>query len=112
MSALTMPSEVSPSLEQIAALRERFADRLLVTPVWPWRTGAIERYIGGGTDVILKLELLQHTGSFKPRGALANMLELDAGALARGVTAITAGNHGVGVAYAARALGTSAKVVI
>lgn len=100
-----------PSLADIADLRARFGDRILVTPVWPWRTDLIRRLLPD-TDVTLKLELFQHTGSFKPRGALANMLDLDAAALGRGVTAITAGNHGVGVAYAARALGTSARIVI
>lgn len=107
----TLPA-AAPAADEIAALRARFGDRILVTPVWPWRTGAIERLVGPGTDVVLKLELFQHAGSFKPRGALANMLDMDADARSRGVTAITAGNHGVGVAYAARALGMSAKVVM
>jgi threonine dehydratase len=62
--------------------------------------------------VILKLELFQHTGSFKARGALANMLDLDADALARGVTAVSAGNHAIAVAFAAELLGTRAKVVM
>lgn len=100
-----------PTPQDIAALRARFGDRILVTPTWPWRTDVIRRAVPG-TDVMMKLELFQHTGSFKPRGALSNIMDLDAAALARGVTAITAGNHGIGVAYAARALGTTAKVVI
>lgn len=111
MSGSAPDTHASPSLADVAALRTRFGDRILVTPVWPWRTDAIRRMVPE-TDIVLKLELFQHTGSFKPRGALSNMLELDAAALARGVTAITAGNHGVGVAYAAHALGTTAKIVI
>jgi len=62
--------------------------------------------------VLLKLELFQHAGSFKPRGALCAMLDLAADALRRGVTAVSAGNHAMAVGYAARALGTSAKVVM
>jgi threonine dehydratase len=63
-------------------------------------------------ELHLKLELFQHTGSFKPRGAVAVMVQLSRDALARGVTAVSAGNHAVGVAYAAKVLGTTAKVVI
>jgi threonine dehydratase len=62
--------------------------------------------------VFLKLELFQHTGTFKPRGALAVMQALDRSALARGVTAVSAGNHAIAVAYAARVLGTTATVVM
>jgi threonine dehydratase len=61
---------------------------------------------------VLKLELFQHGGSFKPRGALCVMLDLAPEALARGVTALSAGNHAIAVAYAARAVGTTAKVVV
>jgi threonine dehydratase len=62
--------------------------------------------------VVLKEELFQRTGSFKPRGALSVMTALDPPALARGVTAVSAGNHAMAVAYAARALGTTARVVM
>jgi threonine dehydratase len=56
--------------------------------------------------------MLQHTGSFKPRASLTTILNLDAAAMERGVTAISAGNHAIGVAFSANLLGTSAKVVI
>ena len=64
------------------------------------------------TDVVLKLELFQHTGSFKPRGALTVVNSLDAEALRRGLTAVSAGNHAIAVAYAAARRGTHAKVVM
>ena len=64
------------------------------------------------TRLNLKLELFQHTGSFKPRGALAVMLNLAPAALARGVTAVSAGNHAIATAWAARELGTHAKLVM
>ncbi|HTO84220.1 MAG TPA: pyridoxal-phosphate dependent enzyme [Methylomirabilota bacterium] len=82
------------------------------TPVHHWRGPEIAAAAGGGTSVVLKLELFQYTGSFKPRGALTNMLNLSADALARGVTAVSAGNHAIAVAYAAKTLGTTAKVVM
>jgi threonine dehydratase len=65
-----------------------------------------------GTELALKLELFQHTGSFKPRGALTVMLGLSQAELARGVTAVSAGNHAIATAFAAERLGTTAKVVM
>jgi threonine dehydratase len=60
--------------------------------------------------LILKLEQLQHTGSFKARGAFANLLLRQLPAA--GVVAASGGNHGVAVAYAARALGVKATVFV
>ena len=58
----------------------------------------------------LKLEFLQHTGSFKPRGAFANLLSREAPAA--GVVAASGGNHGVAVAYAAIRLGIRATIFV
>ena len=66
----------------------------------------------GATDVHVKLEMLQSTGTFKARGAINVMLNLTAAERARGVTAVSAGNHAIAVAYAANVLGVSAKVVM
>jgi threonine dehydratase len=60
--------------------------------------------------VSLKLELLQHTGSFKPRGAFANLLTREIPAA--GVVAASGGNHGVAVAYAAKKLGKPATIFV
>lgn len=60
--------------------------------------------------ITLKLEHLQHTGSFKPRGAFANLLLRDVGS--GGVAAASGGNHGAAVAYAARELGIPAHIFI
>ena len=65
-----------------------------------------------GTDVYLKLECEQITGSFKLRGAYNALASIPANARARGVVAASAGNHGLGVAYAARALGIPATLYI
>lgn len=65
-----------------------------------------------GCDVYLKLEDLQHTGAFKLRGALNKVLALDPAVRARGVLTASAGNHGQGVAHAARLLGIPAWVVL
>ncbi|HUL08434.1 MAG TPA: pyridoxal-phosphate dependent enzyme [Candidatus Acidoferrum sp.] len=101
-----------PSAERIAAARARLNGLIIETPVHRWRGPEIAAAAGADTEVVLKLELFQYTGSFKPRGALTNMLNLAPDALARGVTAVSAGNHAIAVAYAAKTLGTSAKVVM
>ena len=63
-----------------------------------------------GLPVSLKLEFLQHAGSFKPRGAFNNLLSR--AIPAAGVTAASGGNHGAAVAYAARALGHKARIFV
>ncbi len=59
-----------------------------------------------GADVWLKLENLQPTGSFKIRGALNRLSQLSAAEKARGIVVASAGNHGLGVAYAVEKLGS------
>ncbi len=96
--------------EDFAVARDQLAERVRTTPVWQVTTPLIEEQLGTETRLFLKLELFQVTATFKPRGALLNMLA--APDLSPGVTAVSAGNHAVAVAYAARALGTNAKVVM
>jgi threonine dehydratase len=102
----------SLTLEEIREARAQLGDRIITTPVHEWEGSLREEMLGPRTRVFLKLELLQRTGTFKARGALLNMLRLTPEELARGVTAISAGNHAVAVAYAARTLGVDAKVVM
>jgi threonine dehydratase len=64
----------------------------------------------GDFPVTLKLELLQHSGSFKARGAFANLLMRKIPAV--GVVAASGGNHGAAVAYAAMRLGVPAKIFV
>jgi threonine dehydratase len=101
-----------PTLVAIRATRALLGERVVTTPVRAWQDLRLEAHLGPGTRVFLKEELFQRTGSFKPRGALSVMLALDRDALSRGVTAVSAGNHAMAVAYAASALGTTAKVVM
>jgi threonine dehydratase len=74
------------------------------------RSDALSRIAGG--DVHLKLENEQITGSFKPRGALNALSLLSPEARKRGVVASSAGNHGLGVAIAAKTLGIRAKIYV
>ncbi|HTN11411.1 MAG TPA: pyridoxal-phosphate dependent enzyme [Acetobacteraceae bacterium] len=97
-----------PTSASIAATRAALAPHIATTPV-------MQRDDMPGLDGItaqFKFELLQHSGTFKARGAFANLLALSPEARARGVTAISAGNHAIAVAYAAMRLGVSAKVVM
>ena len=63
-----------------------------------------------GIDLLFKLEYLQHSGSFKARGAFANLLLRDVPPA--GVVAASGGNHGAAVAYAAMRLGIPARVFV
>ena len=103
---------VGPGIEEIRVNRERLGDLVITTPLRRLVDDAVEKAVGAETEVWLKEELFQRTGSFKPRGALTVMLDLDAAALARGVTGVSAGNHAISLAYSARRLGTTAKVVM
>jgi threonine dehydratase len=103
-------SESGPTLTQIRALHNRLSAHIVRTPVI--RCPAIEDALGGSSQVYAKLEFLQRTGTFKARGALATLLGLQPSQYRAGVTAVSAGNHAIATAYAARAVGSSAKVVM
>jgi threonine dehydratase len=93
-----------PTRDEITAAARRIAPHIRRTPLL--RLGADE--LGLGLALALKLELLQATGSFKPRGAFNRMLQ--AAVPEAGVATASGGNHGAAVAYAARALGHKAEV--
>ncbi len=101
-----------PSLAEIDTAAETLSGRIRQTPVWRWPEETLQHRFGLDAEVFVKLEMLQHTGSFKPRAALLNTLQLDDMQLEKGITAVSAGNHAAAVAFAARQLGTSAKVVM
>jgi threonine dehydratase len=65
-----------------------------------------------GGRILLKLETLQHMGSFKFRGAYNRLSQLDAQQRTAGVVAFSSGNHAQGVAYAAKLLGVPATIVM
>ncbi len=101
-----------PTVTEIEDTRQQLGSLVLETPVWPWRNRAVVDTFGEETALFLKLELFQFTGTFKPRGALAVMRNLTHAQLAKGVTAVSAGNHAIAVAFAAQMMGVSAKVVM
>jgi threonine dehydratase len=91
-------------LDDIRAAREAIGDRLHRTPVF---TSA-----SLGEGVVLKAELFQRTGSFKPRGVLTKLASLSPDEKERGVIGISAGNHAQALAYCAGLEGIDALVVM
>jgi threonine dehydratase len=100
------------SVADIESARRRLGERVVETPVHRWRSDELGHLAEAGTEVWLKLEIFQHSGTFKVRGAFNVLLNQPANALAEGITAISAGNHAIAVAYTARELGLSAKVIM
>jgi threonine dehydratase len=91
---------------EIAAAAARIAAHVRHTPLLRLAAGEL----GLPFPITLKLELLQHAGSFKPRGAFNRLLS--ATLPKAGVIAASGGNHGAAVAYAARALGVTAEIFV
>jgi threonine dehydratase len=98
-----------PDAAAIRAAATRIAPWLRRTPVMTLAPGDLGLPAAIG-PLVLKLELLQATGSFKPRGAFNRMLS--ATLPAAGVIAASGGNHGAAVAYAAQALGVPAEIFV
>jgi threonine dehydratase len=89
------------ALADVQAARERIAPHVRKTPVLHWRD-----------DCWLKLEQLQHAGSFKARGACNRLFAVGDEALGAGVVTASGGNHGLGCAWAATVRGTQATVYL
>ncbi|MEA2739033.1 MAG: threonine dehydratase [Acetobacteraceae bacterium] len=96
------------TLEDVEQAAERIAGRVLRTPMLP------SHAISGltGADVVLKLDNLQVTGAFKERGAANRLALLTEDERARGVIAMSAGNHAQAVARHASLLGIAATIVM
>jgi threonine dehydratase len=103
MSQSCMPP--TTTRDDIRAAHARIAPHIRRTPVWNMPGG-----FGHKGPVSLKLECLQHAGSFKPRGAFNTLLSRPIPAA--GVAAASGGNHGAAVAYAAKQLGLKARIFV
>jgi threonine dehydratase len=95
-------------LEDIRAARERVAGHVHRTPLW--QSSTLSRRFG--TNVYLKLELFQKTGSFKPRGAFNQLMVLLDGTDADRVVGVSGGNFAQGLAYAGSELGVATTLVM
>jgi len=94
------------SRSDIAAAAARISGLVRHTPILRTAPGEL----GCSAPITLKLEVMQHAGSFKPRGAFNRMLVERSPA--SGVIAASGGNHGAAVAYAARALSATAEIFV
>jgi threonine dehydratase len=97
-----------PDLSSIHAANARITDLVLRTPLL--RSARLDALTGA--QVWLKAEPLQHTGSFKFRGAANRIAALSATECAKGVVAFSSGNHAQGVARAAKLAGVAATIVM
>ena len=97
------------TLDDIRAAAGLLEGQVVRTPSVPARRLA---EASGAAEVVLKLENLQYTGSFKDRGALNKLLGLSPAEASAGVIAMSAGNHAQGVAYHAQRLGIPATIVM
>jgi threonine dehydratase len=103
-----MAATMSVTAADIRAAQARLAGQVLDTPFLGSRTLSDI----AGCEVYLKFENLQFTASFKERGALNKLASLSDAERARGVLAVSAGNHAQGVAYHAQRLGIPATIVM
>ncbi len=98
----------SPTLSHIQAARQRIAPCIRRTPLTPSTTLSERLH----TNVYVKLEIFQKTGSFKVRGAFNKALSLRPEERGKGVVAVSGGNHAQAVAYVARALGLKSLILM
>jgi threonine dehydratase len=106
---VTTPAQALPvSFADIRTAADAIAGAVLRTPA----VAAPALGDGLGAEIVLKLETLHPTGSFKERGALNKLLSLDAAPRRAGVIAMSAGNHAQGLAYHARRLGIPVTIVM
>jgi threonine dehydratase len=100
-----------PSLDDFRRARERLGDRIRRTPIVRVRSHEpLDQR--APCDLLLKLECLQVSGSFKARGALSKVLSLTPSAVQQGIITASGGNHGLAVAYAGRAVGARTVVYL
>ena len=113
MTKPLVPSQNSPPApHEVESNLAALGSRIVETPVWCWNDARVASLLGTNTQLFLKLELWQRSGSFKARAALTILMSASKQQLARGITAVSAGNHAIAVSYAAREFGTSAIVVM
>ena len=101
----------SVTLAEIERAAVRIRGKVRQTPII--RPGPLlDQKFPASVDVTLKLECLQVTGSFKPRGATNKAAQLDQQALTRGLCTASGGNHGLAVAYVGHSLRTPTVVYV
>ena len=96
-------------ISKIIKIKEKLNPYILKTPLIA-NLNNISNQLN--TEIFLKLEFLQHGGTFKTRGALNNIFNLSNEEKKRGVIAVSAGNHAIAVAYASYITNVNSKVIM
>ena len=99
-------------IERLDEVQRALDGRVIRTPVLSLQGSKIAALLPEGSEVFMKLELFQHTGSFKARGALLGVDWLKPEQVKSGVATFSGGNHALAVAWASRQCGVSAKVIM
>lgn len=105
MAPIASDTDLLPTRDDITRAAARIVDHVRRTPVM-----TVGTEIGGGSGCVLKLELLQHTGSFKPRGAFNRVLSAEVPEA--GIIAASGGNHAAAVAHVGSSLGVPAEIFV
>jgi len=100
------------SLTEIHAAAAVLKGRIVETPVLPLTSDRITHALPKGATIAMKMELFQQAGSFKARGVTLAIDALNEAERKAGITAVSAGNHALAVAWGAKVAGLSAKVVM
>ncbi|MCB0332354.1 MAG: threonine/serine dehydratase [Bdellovibrionales bacterium] len=101
-----------PTASNFRAQHERLRSRVVRTPVQEWVSPRKDSLLSADTEVYWKLELFQKSGSFKYRGAISVIDQMNPEERQAGVVAGTGGNHGIAVALAAKDAGVDAKIIV
>lgn len=100
------------TLDDIKNAASRIHAHIVRTPNVSLKQTGLKDLLPKNCTATLKLELLQMSGSFKARGNLLSLMALTPDQLKNGVTAASGGNHALALAWAAKTLGTTAKIAI
>ena len=99
-------------IQELTAMRAALTGRIIRTPVFALQGSKIASLLPKNTSMRMKLELFQHTGSFKARGALLGVDWLNDEQRRNGVATFSGGNHALAISWACRQCGVSAKVIM
>ena len=99
-----------PGIAEVCAAAARIRGLVRRTPLLP--AAPTRQHSGRARGLLLKLEALQVTGSFKPRGAINAALGLPSEKVRRGIVTASGGNHGLAVAYAGYATSAPATIFL
>ena len=101
-----------PDIKQMQKAKKSLSGRIVSTPVLELTGSKIFPLLPKGSNVRMKMELFQHTGSFKSRGVLLALDNLSSKQKENGVVAVSAGNHALAVSWESKCCGVNAKFVM